>query len=153
MVKAVLVRRTFCRSGLATLVLVLCSVAATLAATLTLFTAAYDGTSVRVEWEVSTEADVNGFELSRKASNETSYTAVTTVMPTGQRRYQFTDINVYRVLPGTTTVPTTPAAGSGPYTYRLLVRGPNGDQAYLTILTGTPSAVQRSWGTIKSMFR
>ena len=133
--------------------LVLCSVAVTLATTLTLFTAAYDGTSVRVEWEVSTEADVNGFELSRKASNETSYTAVTTVMPTGQRRYQFTDINVYRVLPGTTTVPTTPAAGSGPYTYRLLVRGPNGDQAYLTILTGTPSAVQRSWGTIKSMFR
>ena len=152
MVKAVLVRRFFCRSGLATLVLVLCSVAITLAATLTLFTAAYDGTSVRVEWEVSTEADVNGFELSRKASNETSYTAVTTVTPTGQRRYQFTDINVYRTLPGTTTVPTA-AAGSGPYTYRLLVRGPNGDQAYLTILTGTPSAVQRSWGTIKSMFR
>ena len=153
MVESVLVRCTFCRSGIATLVLVLCSVAVTLATTLTLFTAAYDGTSVRVEWEVSTEADVNGFELSRKASNETSYTAVTTVMPTGQRRYQFTDINVYRVLPGTTTVPTTPAAGSGPYTYRLLVRGPNGDQAYLTILTGTPSAVQRSWGTIKSMFR
>ncbi|WP_188561126.1 hypothetical protein [Hymenobacter frigidus] len=150
MVKAVLVRRTFCRSGLATLVLVLCSVAVTLAATLTLFTAAYDGTSVRVEWEVSTETDVNGFELSRKASNETSYTAVTTVTPTGQRRYQFTDINVYRALPGNNT---TPAAGSGPYTYRLLVRSPNGDQAYLTILTGTPSAVQRSWGTIKSMFR
>ena len=150
MVKAVLVRRTFCRSGLATLVLVLCSVAVTLAATLTLFTAAYDGTSVRVEWEVSTETDVNGFELSRKASNETSYTAVTTVTPTGQRRYQFTDINVYRTLPGNNT---TPAAGSGPYTYRLLVRSPNGDQAYLTILTGTPSAVQRSWGTIKSMFR
>ena len=152
MVESVLVRRTFCRSGLATLVLVLCSVAVTQATTLTLFTAAYDGTSVRVEWEVSTEADVNGFELSRKASNETSYTAVTTVTPTGQRRYQFTDINVYRALPGTNTVPT-PAAGSGPYTYRLLVRGPNGDQAYLTILTGTPSAVQRSWGTIKSMFR
>ena len=151
MVKPVLCRRIFCRSGLATLVLVLCSVAVALAATLTLFTAAYDGTNVRVEWEVSTEADVSGFELSRKASNETSYTAVTSVTPTGQRRYQFTDINVYRALPGT-TVPT-PAAGSGPHTYRLLVRSPNGDQAYLTILTGTPSAVQRSWGTIKSMFR
>ena len=29
----------------------------------------------------------------------------------------------------------------------------NGDQSYLTVLAGTPSAVQRSWGTIKSMFR
>ena len=124
-----------------------------MATTLTLFTAAYDGTNVRVEWEVNSEADVSGFELSRKAATETSYTAVTTVVPTGQRRYQFTDINVYRALPGTNTPTPTPAAGSGPYTYRLLVRSPNGDQAYLTILIGTPSAVQRSWGTIKSMFR
>ena len=152
MLKPVLIRRIFCRSALASLVLVLCSVAVAVATTLTLFTAAYDGTNVRVNWEVNSEVDVSSFELSRKASNETSYTAVTTVMPTGQRRYQFTDINVYRALPGTNTVPT-PAAGSGPHTYRLLVRGPNGDQAYLTILIGTPSAVQRSWGTIKSMFR
>ena len=151
--KPVLVRRICCRSGLATLALVLCSVAVALAATLTAFTAIYDGTNVRVAWEVSTETDVTGFELSRKASNETSYTAVATVAATGQRRYQYTDVNVYRVVPGSTSTTPTPAAGSGPHTYRLLVRGPNGDQAYLTVLSGTPSAVQRSWGTIKSMFR
>ena len=153
MLKSVLVRRTCYRSGLATLALVLCSVAAVLAATLIVFTATYDGTNVRVQWEVSTETDVTGFELSRKASNETNYTAVATVVATGQRRYLYTDIDVYRVVPGTTTTTGTPTAAGGPHTYRLLVRGSNGDQAYLTVLSGTPSAVQRSWGTIKSMFR
>jgi len=77
---------------------------------------------------------------------------VSTTAATGQRRYQYLDTNVYRLSGPGATVPT-PAAGNGPYTYRLTVRSPNGDQSYLTILVGTPSAVQRSWGTIKSMFR
>ena len=121
-----------------------------MAATLTLFTAVYDGANVRVEWEVNTEADVTGFELARKAASETSYTTVSTAVATGQRRYQYLDTNVYRTTAGGTPTPT---AGSGPFTYRLTVRGPAGDQSYLTVLAGTPSAVQRSWGTIKSMFR
>ena len=125
------------------MLLVLSSVAAVSAATLTLFTAAYSGTIVKVEWEVSNEVDVTGFELARKSATDASYTLVSTTAATGQRRYLYTDTNVYR---GTGTL-------GGPYTYRLTVRSPAGDQSYLTVLAGTPSAVQRSWGTIKSMFR
>ena len=132
------------------MLLALGSVVVALAASLTLFTATYDGTNVRVEWEVSTETDVTGFELARKAASETSYTIVNTALTTGQRRYQYLDTNVYRPTVGGTP---TAMAGSGPFTYRLTVRGPGGDQSYLTVLAGTPSAVQRSWGTIKSMFR
>ncbi|WP_210513768.1 hypothetical protein [Hymenobacter terricola] len=150
MLKFVLIRRLFRRSGLATLALVLWSVAVAYAATLTLFTAAYDGANVRVEWEVNSETDVTGFELARKAASETTYTTVNSVTPTGQRRYQYLDTNVYRTTAGSAPVP---ANASGPYTYRLTVRGPGGDQSYLTVLAGTPSAVLRSWGTIKSMFR
>ncbi|WP_310392369.1 hypothetical protein [Hymenobacter sp.] len=150
MLNFVLVRRLFRRSGPAALVLVLWSAAVAVAASLTLFTAAYDGANVRVEWEVNTETDVTGFELSRKAATETSYTAVSTVVPTGQRRYQHLDTNVYRASGAGTA---GAAAGGGPYTYRLTVRSPGGDQSYLTVMAGTPSAVQRSWGTIKSMFR
>ena len=134
------------RAGLLALLLVLSSAAAVYAATLTLFTAAYSGTVVKVEWEVSNEVDVTGFELARKSANETSYTMVSTTATTGQRRYLYTDTNVYR------TTGTTGTTG-GSYTYRLTVRSPAGDQSYLTVLAGTPSAVQRSWGTIKSMFR
>ena len=149
MLKSVLVRRLLRRSGPVALLLVLWSVAVACAATLTVFTAAYSGTVVRVDWEVNTETDVTGFELARKGATETSYTAVTTTAATGMRHYQDLDANVYRTTGGT----TAPAAGNGPYTYRLTVRGPGGDQSYLTVLAGTPSAVQRSWGTIKSMFR
>ena len=143
--KSDLVRRFFCRSGLAALLLVLGSVGLAVAASLTLFTAGYDGANVRIDWEVSTEADVTGFEISRKAATETSYTAVSSVTPTGQRRYQYLDTNVYRTTAGT--------AAGGTFTYRLTLKSPSGDQSYLTVLAGTPSAVQRSWGTIKSMFR
>lgn len=151
MLKHLLIRRIFCRSALATLALVLGSVALALASSLTLFTAAYDGNTVRVDWEVNSETDVTGFELARKAATESAYTSVSTVVPTGQRRYQYLDTNVFR-----TTAPAsgTPApAASGPFTYRLTVRSTTGDQSYIATLTGTPSAVQRSWGTIKSMFR
>ena len=146
MLKPVLFHRLRSRAGLLALLLVLGSVAAVYGATLVLFTAAYSGTVVRVEWEVSNEVDVTGFELARRSATETSYSVVSTAAATGQRRYLYLDTNVYRA---TTTVGTL----GGPYTYRLTVRSPAGDQSYLTVLAGTPSAVQRSWGTIKSMFR
>jgi len=133
------------------LLLVLLSIGTALAASLTLFTAVYEGTNVRVDWEVNNEVDVTGFDLARKGASEASFTAVTSVIPTGQRRYQFTDVNVYRTIAGGTGSPT--ASLGGPFTYRLTVRSSTGDLSYLTVLAGTPSAVQRSWGTIKSMFR
>ena len=150
MLKSVLVRRLLRRSGPVALLLVLWSVAVVYAATLTVFTAAYSGAIVRVDWEVNNETDVTGFELARKGATETSYTVVNTTAATGMRRYQYLDANVYRTTGGTTPAPS---AGNSPYTYRLTVRGPGTDQSYLTVLAGTPSAVQRSWGTIKSMFR
>ena len=122
------------------------------AATLTLFTAVYTGSTVQVDWEVNTETDVTGFELSRKAATETSFTSINTTATNGQRHYQYLDANLYRLSGSGSTTPTA-AAGNGPYTYRLTVRSTTGDQSYLTVVAGTPSAVQRSWGTIKSMFR
>jgi hypothetical protein len=132
------------------LALVLGSAVAAVAASLSLFTAAYDSARVRIDWEVSTETDVTSFDLARKTSTETSYSALTNVTPNGQRRYTYYDANVFRMAPGSAP---TPAQGGGPVTYRLTIHGPGGDQSFLTVLAGTPSSVQRSWGTIKSMFR
>jgi hypothetical protein len=140
----------FRRFGLAVLLLVLGSAVAAVAASLSLFTAAYDSARVRIDWEVNTETDVTSFDLARKTSTETSYSALTNVTPNGQRRYTFYDANVFRTATGGAP---TPALGGGPVTYRLTIHGPGGDQSFLTVLAGTPSSVQRSWGTIKSMFR
>ena len=136
------------------LLLVLFSAVTVWAVTLTLFTASYDGANVRVEWEVSSESDVTGFELARKGAADPVFQVVSSMVPTGQRRYQYLDPNVYRAGVGS-TVPgsSNGALSGGPFTYRLIVRSSGGDQSYSTVLAGTPSAVQRSWGTIKSMFR
>jgi hypothetical protein len=144
-------RRLFRRSGLLLLLGVLFSITAAVAASLTLFTAVYDGANVRVNWEVSSETDVTGFDLYRKAASASSFSLVSNVVPTGQRRYQYIDLDAYRPTGG--TMPANPSAISGPFTYRLTMRSSHGDQTYTTVLAGTPSAVQRSWGTIKSMFR
>lgn len=112
-----------------------------LAATVSVFTVTLDGSNVRVEWEVTTETDVTGFDLFRKSAAEPNFALLATIVPTGQRRYLYTDRNVYR------------GAAGGPFTYRLMVHGGGTDQSYLANLAQTPSAVQRSWGTIKSMFR
>jgi hypothetical protein len=130
------------RMGLAATLLVLLGGLAATAATATVFTAMLDGGHVRVEWEMSTEADVAGFDLYRKSAAEPGYALLTSIVPTGQRRYVYADRNGYRG-----------SIGAGPASYRLLVRGDGGEQTYTTSLTPTPSAVQRSWDTIKSMFR
>ncbi|UOQ72342.1 hypothetical protein [Hymenobacter cellulosilyticus] len=114
-------------------------------ATITLFQANFDGTNVRVEWEITNEAGVQGYDLWRKANNEPAFAHLATQAPGSQRRYQFLDTNMYRGTAGTT--------GGGPFTYRLTVHTTTGDQNYTTVLSTTPSAVQRSWGSIKSMFR
>ena len=129
------------RSGL--LVVLLLSSLLVLAATVTVFTVTLDGSNVRVEWEVNTEADVTSFDIYRKSVADPTYSLLSNIIPTGQRRYLYTDRNVYRGV-----------AGGGPFTYRLTVHGgANGEQTYTANLAQTPSAVQRSWGTIKSMFR
>ena len=117
------------------------------AVTLTVFQATLEGNSVRVEWEVLNETGLTDFELYRKGSTDPAFTRLTVVNPTGQRHYQYTDANLYR---GNAS---TAGTNGGPYTYRLLVKTSAGDQWYTTILSQTPSAVQRSWGSIKSMFR
>ena len=154
--KPVLVRRLISRAGPAALLLVLWSTVAAVAASLSLFVAAYDSSRIRIDWEVNSETDVTGFDLARKGSNETTYTAVGSVTPNGQRRYTYYDANVFRTGPtggAAVTGGTAPAQLSGPFTYRLTIHSPTGDQSFLTVLAGTPSSVQRSWGSIKSMFR
>jgi hypothetical protein len=117
------------------------------AVTLTMFQATLEGTSVRVEWEVLNESGLNGFDLYRKGATDANFSRISVINPTGQRRYQYLDANLYRGTAGTSGTAT------GPYTYRLMVRSGSGDQSYTTVLSQTPSAVQRSWGSIKSMFR
>jgi hypothetical protein len=123
------------------LLLLLCTTLA-MGATITLFQAVFDSNNVRVTWEVASESGVQSYELYRKTNADPGFNRLTTLAPTGQGRYQYLDTDVYRG-----------AQGGGPFIYRLNVRTTTGDQQYTSTLGQTPSAVQRSWGSIKSMFR
>lgn len=114
-----------------------------LAATVTVLAVVLDDSGVRLEWEMSPESEMTGFNLARKSAADPTYTLLSSSGPTGQRRYRYLDHHGYRRL-----------AGPGPFTYRLTVHGGSGkSQTYTAALARTPSAVQRSWSTIKSMFR
>lgn len=115
-----------------------------LATTLLLFLATYDGTAVRVASAVTTETDITSFKLSRRLPDTANFESIAALLPTGQRYYTFAD-----------TCLRTNRSGllQGPVAYRVTLRGPSPDQAYTTTAAGTMSVVQRSWDTVKSMFR
>jgi hypothetical protein len=122
------------------LLLLLPSVFLAFGANITLFQASYDNSNAQVVWEVASEAGVQNYELYRKANNEPAFTRLTTVPPSGQDHYRYLDNDVYREV-------------GGPFIYRLTVRTIATDQSYVITLGQAPSAMQRSWGSIKSMFR
>jgi hypothetical protein len=124
--------------------LLLGSAGLAVATTLLLFLATYDGTAVHVAWAVTTETDITSFELSRKLPDTTDFEPIATLLPTGQRQYTFADTCLQAGRSGLL---------QGPVAYRLTLRGPGPDQAYTTTVAGTVSVMQRSWGTVKSMFR
>ena len=113
-----------------------------LAVSLNYFRAAFEGTDVKVEWELANENTVTGFEVYRKLSNETSFRHINGLSVSGTRRYAFIDTDL-RSVPNRT----------GTITYRLTVESTDGNSSFTTAFVNNPSSVERSWGSIKSMFR
>ncbi|AMR28590.1 hypothetical protein A0257_16795 [Hymenobacter psoromatis] len=123
--------------------LLLGSAGLALATTLLLFLAGHAGTAAHAEWKATTKTHPHGFNLSLKTFAHTDFQPLVTLAPTGQLHYAFADTYLYQghsgLLPGLVVYRPTP-------------RGP--DATYpTTTATGTMSVVQRSWGTVKLMFR
>lgn len=118
--------------------------AATLAyglnASLSYFRAEPSAGDVKLVWEMNSENGVNAYEIHRKASTEANFRKLGTVPANGSRRYEFTDPDLYKT------------AGITLH-YKLVIDGTPADQSFQTTFVQMPSAVERSWGSIKSMFR
>jgi hypothetical protein len=129
-----------------TLAILLLSFAAAFAdelgVSLNYFRAGFEGTDVKVEWEVANEHTVTGFDVYRKLNSETAFRRINEVQVSGSRRYAFLDADL-RNQPNRT----------GTLTYKLTVETTTGDQSFTTAFVNNPSSVERSWGSIKSMFR
>jgi len=129
-----------------TLLLILFSFSATFAdelgVSLNFFRAGFEGTDVKIEWELANESSVTGFEVSRKLANETAFRRINGLANNGSKYYAFID----------TDLRNTPNR-IGTITYKLHVSSNTGDATFTTAFANNPSSVERSWGSIKSMFR
>ncbi|MBC7446895.1 MAG: hypothetical protein H7330_02430 [Hymenobacteraceae bacterium] len=109
----------------------------------TSFTGNFEGIDARLSWELPAETGIQRFELWRHSAADPALVKIATVPPTGALRYSLLDQNLYK----------TADATLGSFTYKLTCITTSGDFNYSFTLSQTPSAVQRSWGSIKSMFR
>ncbi len=110
----------------------------------TQLTATCDGADVRLDWAVADETDVDGYDIYRQTTGGAAYQLVQRLRAAGLRRYHCLDAGVRRL------------AGGGPLNYQLVTRRPGPDQSQIAVVLAvadTRSGVERSWSTIKEVFR
>lgn len=108
--------------------------------TLNYFSASPDGSDVLVSFEVPHESGVTNFKLYRKIDSETEWTFLDHVPPTGARSYQYLDYTIFK-------------DEAKNITYKLLVYQGGSVFTYYTNIIHNPTSVQRTWGSIKAMFK
>ena len=113
-----------------------------LGVSLNFFRAGFEGTDVKLEWEIASENGVTGYEVQRKLSSETAFKPIGSGKVNGSRRYALVDTELRNVPNRIGTI-----------TYKLNVATTTGDASFTTTFVNNPSSVERSWGSIKSMFR
>lgn len=99
-----------------------------------------DGADVLLEWEIQSEEGVSEYRLFRKYNDEATFTHVATLPVSGLRKYSYLDDNIFkaehRVLQ---------------YELQVVVQGKV--YSFGRTLTHNPTSIQRTWGSIKAMFR
>ncbi len=135
--------RPFLRTSAVFTLLLAALAAFALTGPVTSFTGSFEGIDARLNWELAAETGVQRFEVWRHSAADPALQKIATVQPTGALRYSLLDQNLYK----------TDDAAIGSFTYKLTCVTTSGDFNYSYTLSQTPSAVQRSWGSIKSMFR
>ncbi len=108
--------------------------------TLNYFHASPDGADVLVAWEVPTERGVTDFKLWRKVNDESQYLYLGNISPNGGMKYEYQDYTVFKDEAKTIS-------------YKLQVFQNGAVFTYYTDITHNPTSVQRTWGSIKAMFR
>lgn len=121
------------------LLLVCCSAFTT---SLQQFTASYQGVDIRLDWSVSQEQGIESFELFRKKDGSEDLRKIATIPVSGKLSYSFLDDDLYK------------NQSSHEVQYRLTLKKTDRTvQHFFTTIQHNPTTVQRSWGSIKAMFK
>ncbi|SFB75367.1 hypothetical protein SAMN05421780_101283 [Flexibacter flexilis DSM 6793] len=106
------------------------------------FSASYQGADVKLDWQIADEGGVSSYEVYRKKASETAYQKLTTVSINGSGNYTFLDDNLYKTDDQAQTI-----------SYKLVIHTNSSAYNLFANIQHSPTAVQRSWGSIKSMFK
>ncbi|MEM8901216.1 MAG: hypothetical protein AAGC85_24105, partial [Bacteroidota bacterium] len=101
-----------------------------------------DGADVLLEWEVQEETVIERFELYRKFNDEGTFIAISTITTNGTGAYQFLDDDIFKNLSRTIF-----------YELHVIIQGKTEPVIVTNSLLHSPTSVQRTWGSIKAMFR
>jgi hypothetical protein len=108
------------------------------------FQASSDGANITIRWITEDESGIASYELQRRSTTDGLFAPISTVDAKGASLYEYID---YSAFLKTTTL----------YQYQVVVHfkdASRAPQVYGPItVTHTVSAVRRTWGSIKSMFR
>lgn len=106
------------------------------------FTAAASGTDVLLNWEIKSGiSGITEFRIQRKVNQEPVFTQISTSnYSQGKNAYEFWDRTIFKETPKQIQ-------------YRLLIIKDGQTSYYDTFVTLNPTSAQRTWGSIKSMFK
>lgn len=121
--------------------LLLVSFLAYASVTIKYFTASPLGTEIRLQWEVQSETGITEFQLWKRTPS-TSAAKIYTVIPNGNKIYSYTDPNVMKTNETQQT-----------YIYTLRVMQGSTYTDFTQTINHNPTSIQRTWGSIKSMFK
>lgn len=108
------------------------------------FEARAQGSDIDVFWESANESNLKEYVLERKTRFDVDYKPVRTFSPHGPNRlYQFRDSNVYK------------DSSSEQVRYRLRMIREDGSFELASSISVNyfPTAIRRTWGSIKAMFQ
>ena len=99
-----------------------------------------DGADVLLEWEVQETAGIVEFQIFRRLNSEPSGAHLITIPASGGRAYSYLDDDIFKTE-------------GRVIHYELHVVMAGRTETYERSLSHNPTSIQRTWGSIKSMFR
>ncbi|MCS7028677.1 MAG: hypothetical protein NZ519_07925 [Bacteroidia bacterium] len=109
--------------------------------TLKYFTAIPSGTEIKLQWEVQSEYGITEFQVWKRIGSG-SAAKIYSVTPNGSRVYSYTDLNVMKTDETSQT-----------YIYTLRIMQGSSYTDFTQSVTHNPTTIQRTWGSIKAMFK
>ena len=104
------------------------------------FKVAMQSSGIQLDWELQNETGVSEFRIYRKVGSQTDFEYVSTQYANGNLRYSYYDKDVFK-------------NDNLIITYQLRVIKSGVPSMFYATLSQNTTSVQRTWGSIKGMFR